>query len=319
MPGRSFRVIGQKKGMKNNPESSIQLFNSPFILKITIHPSVMTNDGCRYYFVFVKWLSCFNTPKTRVMKVLIIEDEELAVKKLRKTLESVDATAEVVGVADSIRSSVNWLEQNPAPDLILMDIELADGQSFEIFDKVEVKSTVIFTTSYDEYALKAFKVNSVDYLLKPVQKEDLQAALNKLKTMQTMYGKNGAADPLNVDNLVKELQQKLQPKEFRKRFLVKHAQKLVSVDVEEIAYFYSDGRLNFFKTLDNKKFVVDYTMDELEEMLDPDKYFRISRSFYVSIASIDQIHDYFGNRLLLHLKPAVDKESIVSREKVGRF
>lgn len=254
------------------------------------------------------------------MKVLIIEDEELAVKKLRKTLESVDSSAQVVGVADSIRSSVSWLQQNPAPDLILMDIELADGQSFEIFDKVEVKSTVIFTTSYDEYALKAFKVNSVDYLLKPVQKEDLQAALNKLKTMQTMYGSNGgSSDPLNVENLVKELQQKLQPKEFRKRFLVKHAQKLVSVDVEEIAYFYSDGRLNFFKTLDNKKFVVDYTMDELEDMLDPNKYFRISRSFYVSIASIDQIHDYFGNRLLLHLKPAVDKESIVSREKVADF
>jgi DNA-binding LytR/AlgR family response regulator len=253
------------------------------------------------------------------MKVLIIEDEELAVKKLRKTLESVDSSAEVVGVADSIRSSVAWLQQNPAPDLILMDIELADGQSFEIFDKVDVKSTVIFTTSYDEYALKAFKVNSVDYLLKPVQKEDLQAALNKLKTMQTMYGSIPAADPLNVENLVKELQQKLQPKEFRKRFLVKHAQKLVSIDIDEIAYFYSDGRLNFFKTLDNKKFVVDYTMDELEEMLDPDKYFRISRAFYVSIASIDQIHDYFGNRLLLHLKPAVDKESIVSREKVADF
>ena len=253
------------------------------------------------------------------MKVLIIEDEELAVKKLRKTLESVDSSAEVVGVADSIRSSVAWLQQNPPPDLILMDIELADGQSFEIFDKVDVKSTVIFTTSYDEYALKAFKVNSVDYLLKPVQKEDLQAALNKLKTMQTMYGSIPSADPLNVENLVKELQQKLQPKEFRKRFLVKHAQKLVSIDIEEIAYFYSDGRLNFFKTLDNKKFVVDYTMDELEEMLDPDKYFRISRAFYVSIASIDQIHDYFGNRLLLHLKPAVDKESIVSREKVADF
>ncbi len=255
------------------------------------------------------------------MKVLIIEDEELAVKKLRKTLESVDSTAEVVGVADSIRSSVNWLESNPAPDLILMDIELADGQSFEIFDKVEVKSTVIFTTSYDEYALKAFKVNSVDYLLKPVQKEDLEAALNKLKNLQVMYSasSNGSSDPLNVDNLVKELKQKLQPKEFRKRFLVKHAQKLISIEVQDIAYFYSDGRLNFFKTNDNKKYVVDYTMDELEEMLDPDKYFRISRSFYVSIASIDQIHDYFGNRLLLTLKPSVDKESLVSREKVADF
>jgi two-component system, LytTR family, response regulator LytT len=254
------------------------------------------------------------------MKVLIIEDEELAVKKLRKTLQSVDASAEVVGVADSIRSSVSWLENNPAPDLILMDIELADGQSFEIFDKTEVKSTVIFTTSYDEYALKAFKVNSVDYLLKPVQKEDLQVAIEKFRNLKNVYGgTTSTASPMNVDSLVRELQQKLQPKEYRKRFLVKHAQKLVSVEVDDIAYFYSDGRLNFFKTNDNKKYVVDYTMDELEEMLDPEKYFRISRSFYVSVNSIDQIHDYFGNRLLLHLKPAVDKESIVSREKVTDF
>jgi two-component system, LytTR family, response regulator LytT len=253
------------------------------------------------------------------MKVLIIEDEELAVKKLQKTLASVDATAEVVGVADSIRSSVSWLQQNPSPDLILMDIELADGQSFEIFDKVDVKSTVIFTTSYDEYALKAFKVNSIDYLLKPIQKEDLQAALEKLKNLKSLYGSSNNTPSLNVDNLVKELQQKLQPKEYRKRFLVKHAQKLVSVDVEEIAYFYSDGRLNFFKTYDNRKFVVDYTMDDLEDMLNPIQFFRISRAFYVSVNSIDQIHDYFGNRLLLNLKPAVDKEAIVSREKVTDF
>jgi two-component system, LytTR family, response regulator LytT len=253
------------------------------------------------------------------MKVLIIEDEELAVKKLQKTLASVDTGAEVVGVADSIRSSVSWLQTNPAPDLILMDIELADGQSFEIFDKIDVKSTVIFTTSYDEYALKAFKVNSIDYLLKPVQKEDLHAALEKLKNLKKMYGSGTGPASLNVDNLVKELQQKLQPKEFRKRFLVKHAQKLISVDVEEIAYFYSDGRLNFFKTYDNRKFVVDYTMDDLEEMLNPEQFFRISRAFYVSVNSIDQIHEYFGNRLLLHLKPAVDKEAIVSREKVTDF
>jgi DNA-binding LytR/AlgR family response regulator len=200
-----------------------------------------------------------------------------------------------------------------------MDIELADGQSFEIFDKTPVKSTVIFTTSYDEYALKAFKVNSIDYLLKPVQKEDLQAALEKLRSMKAFYSSETPANGLNVDSLVKELKEKLQPKEFRKRFLVKHAQKLVSVEIAEIAYFYSDGRLNFFKTHDNRKFVVDYTMDELEEMLDPEKYFRISRSFYISIESIDQIHDYFGNRLLLYLRPAVDKEAIVSREKVADF
>jgi DNA-binding LytR/AlgR family response regulator len=248
------------------------------------------------------------------MKILIVEDEELAVKKLQKTLAAVDDTAEVVGTAECIKSAVEWLQNNPAPDLILMDIELSDGQSFEIFNLIEVKSPVIFTTSYDEFALKAFKVNSVDYLLKPVQKEELQAALNKFKKLK----EDSKAD-LNIESLVKELQQKLQPKEFRKRFLVKHAQKLVSIEITDIAYFYSDGRLNFFKTTDNKKFVVDYTMDELEEMLDPERYFRISRSFYVSIDSVDKIDDYFGNRLILSLKPAVDKESLVSREKVTEF
>jgi two-component system, LytTR family, response regulator LytT len=147
------------------------------------------------------------------MKILIVEDEELAVKKLQKTLASVDATAQVVGTADSIQSSVEWLNENPSPDLILMDIELADGQSFEIFNLTEVKSPVIFTTSYDEYALKAFKVNSVDYLLKPVQKEELQAALEKFRKTH-----GGPKTDVNIESLVKELQQKLQPKEYRKRF-----------------------------------------------------------------------------------------------------
>lgn len=253
------------------------------------------------------------------MNILIVEDEDLAVKKLKKTLLSVDESANVVGEADSIKSTVSWLENNPAPDLILMDIELADGQSFEIFNHVQVKSPVIFITSYDEYALRAFKVNSVDYLLKPVQKEDLHTALDKFRQMKKMYMAGGETAPLSIDVLVRQLQQKLQTKDYRKRFLVKHGQKLVSVDVDEIAYFFSDGRLNFFKTFDNRKFVVDYTMDELNEMLDPDKYFRISRSFFISVNSVGQIHDYFGNRLLLHLKPETDKEAIVSREKVSDF
>ena len=250
------------------------------------------------------------------MKILIVEDEDLAVKKLQKTLLSIDKMVEVSGVTESIQDTVDFLKENPSPDLILMDIELADGQSFEIFNLTEVKAPVIFITSYDEYALKAFKVNSVDYLLKPVQKDELEAALNKYKLLK---GNGTSKNNNDINTLIKELQTKLQPKEFRKRFLVKQAQKLVSVEVDDIAYFYSDGRLNFFKTTDNRKFVVDYTMDELSEMLDPDKYFRISRSFYVSIDSIDQIHDYFGNRLLLHLKPAVDKEALVSREKVMDF
>lgn len=253
------------------------------------------------------------------MNIFIVEDEELAVKKLKKTLESVDEDAIVVGEADSIKGSVDWLENNPDPDLILMDIELADGQSFEIFNRTHVKSPVIFITSYDEFALKAFKVNSVDYLLKPVQKEDLEAALDKYRNIKKMYAGDTEKSAVDFDDLVKELQQKLHLKEYRKRFLVKHGQKLVSVEIDEIAYFFSDGRLNFFKTFDNRKFVVDYTMDELEEMLDPDKYFRISRSYFIAVNSVEQIHDYFGNRLLLYLKPASEKEAIVSREKVTEF
>ena len=234
------------------------------------------------------------------MNILIVEDEDLAVKKIQKTLLSVDDSAKVVGVTDSIKGTVEWLQDNAAPDLILMDIELADGQSFEIFKLTEIKSPVIFTTSYDEYALKAFKVNSIDYLLKPVQKEELQAALDKYKEMKKSYGvKEGEAEEARLDHLLKELRSRLEPKEYRQRFLVKHGQKLVSIEMNEIAYFFSDGRLNFFKTLDNRKFVVDYTMDELEDMVDPKQYIRISRSFYVSANCIDKIEEYFGNRLIL--------------------
>lgn len=253
------------------------------------------------------------------MRILIVEDEELAVKKLQKTLASLEANAEVIGVTESISATVEWLEANDKPDLILMDIELADGQSFEIFNQTEVKSPVIFTTSYDEYALKAFKVNSVDYLLKPIQKEELQAALQKYQKLFAEPATTEVSPDLNIEKLVRELHQKLQPKEFRKRFLVKHAQRLVSIEIDEIAYFYSDGRLNFFKTRDNKKYVVDYTMDELEDMLDPDAYFRISRSCYVSVNSIEKIEDYFGNRLILTLNPVLDKEALVSRERTAEF
>jgi two-component system, LytTR family, response regulator LytT len=251
------------------------------------------------------------------MKILIVEDEDLAVKKLQKTLKSVAPDADVTGITDSIKSTVEWLHDNEQPDLILMDIELADGQSFEIFNLIQVKSPVVFTTSYDEYALKAFKVNSIDYLLKPVQKEDLEKSIHKFRSLAIKQ--NEQNDGVDMDNIIKQLQQKLQPKEYRKRFLVKNGQKLVSIEVNDIRYFFSDGRLNFFKTADNKKFVVDYTMDELEDMLDPEAYFRISRSFYVSINSIEKIDDYFGNRLILQLKPAVDKEALVSREKVTDF
>lgn len=252
------------------------------------------------------------------MNILIVEDEELAVKKLRKTLLSIDQNLQVAGCADSISSTVEWLQSNPQPDLILMDIELADGQSFEIFNLIDVKSPVIFTTSYDEYALKAFKVNSVDYLLKPIQKDELEAAISKFRNMQKAFTGHKKEDT-DITALVKELQQTLQHKEYRKRFLVKHLQKLVSIEVDRIAYFFSDDRLTFFKTIEDKKYIIDYTIDEIEEMVDPDQFFRINRGFLVSVKSIDQINDYFGNRLKLNLKPIIDKEALVSREKVSHF
>jgi two-component system, LytTR family, response regulator LytT len=252
------------------------------------------------------------------MKIFIVEDEELAVKKLQKTLQGIDANLEVTGTADSIAAAVEWLQTHDRPDLILMDIELADGQSFEIFNLIEVKSPVIFTTSYDEYALKAFKVNSVDYLLKPIQKDELAAAISKFQQMKENF-QGGKNTDEQISSLVKELQQTLHQKDFRKRFLVKHAQKLISIEVDRIAYFFSDDRLNFFKSTDDKKYVLDYTMDEIEQMVDPEQFFRISRAFIVSIKSIDQIQEYFGNRLKLNLKPTIDKEALVSREKVASF
>lgn len=251
------------------------------------------------------------------MNIFIVEDEELAVKKLQKTLQAIADDLVVVGTADSIEASVEWLRSNARPDLILMDIELADGQSFEIFNRIDVMSPVIFTTSYDEFALKAFKVNSVDYLLKPIQKDELEAAITKFKSLRHVYA-GQQQDRTQITAIVKELQQTLQ-KEHRKRFLVKHMQKLVSVDVNNIAYFYSDERLSFFKTFDDKKYVIDYTIDEIEGMVDPDQFFRINRAFLVSVKSVDQINDYFGNRLKLGLKPVIDKEALVSREKVTEF
>jgi DNA-binding LytR/AlgR family response regulator len=249
------------------------------------------------------------------MTILIIEDEELAVKRLKGILKEVAPTAIVVADTDSIESSVEWLQKNTAPDLILMDIELNDGQSFEIFDLVEVKSTVIFTTSYDEYAIKAFKVNSADYLLKPIEKEDLAAALKKYEGLKEHYSSSHSI----VEQLIKGLQQSMHSREYRNRFLVKQGSKLMSVNVSDIAYFYTDGRLNFFKTKDNKKFVIDYSLEEVDTMLEPGTYFRINRSFSVSVTSVAKIDDFFGQRLILDLKPAIEKEVLVSRERVTDF
>jgi len=255
------------------------------------------------------------------MKVLIIEDEIPAAEKLERYLLKYDAATTIAATLDTVEGAVTWLRDRQSEvDLIFMDIQLKDGLSFQIFQQVPVKKPVIFTTAFNEFALDAFKVNSIDYLLKPVQKEELQLALEKHRQMKLRYATKEAPEgEARLDVLLNQLRRQLEPKEYRQRFLVKHGQKLVSIEIGEIAYFFSDGRLNFFRTTDNRKFVVDYTMDELEEMIDPRLFFRISRAFYVSPGCIDKIEEYFGNRLILSLRPAVEKEALVSREKVTDF
>ena len=256
------------------------------------------------------------------MTALLVEDEELAVRKLRKLLQDVAPALTVAGVTASIEDTVAWLEGRrtagePEPELIFLDIELADGQSFEIFERTPVRSTVIFTTSYDEYALQAFKVNSIDYLLKPVQRDELARSLRKY---EDLHGARPAAESpaLNIEKLLQQLQ-KQAPREYRQRFLVRQGQRMLSVETGDIAYFYTDERYSFFATHTGQKFLVDYTLDELAEALDPTRFFRINRGILVTHHAVDQIQPYFGNRLSLTFRPAFDKEALVSREKVSDF
>ncbi|HEV7331027.1 MAG TPA: LytTR family DNA-binding domain-containing protein [Flavisolibacter sp.] len=249
------------------------------------------------------------------MKVLIIEDEELGIERLTKHLNSIDPSIEIVGATGSITDSVQWFHTNPHPDIVLMDIELSDGQSFAIFNEVDIKSTVIFTTSYDEFALKAFKVNSIDYLLKPIKKEDLRNSLDKYHQLKQQYAPSPS---VQIETLLSEL--KLQQKKtYRNRFLVKQGQRLVSIESTDIAYFYAEGRLCFFKTWNKAKYIVDYTLDELEEMLDPQAFYRANRGFIVQVKSIAQIQTHFNGKLLLELEPATEKEVVISREKASEF
>jgi two-component system, LytTR family, response regulator LytT len=251
------------------------------------------------------------------MKILIVEDEPLAARKLQKLVLEIDPSVEIVGMTDSIESSVEWLESNPPPTLILMDIELADGQSFDIFNRTEVRSTIIFTTAYDEFALKAFKVNSIDYLLKPVRKEDLSKALDKFKSLKSA---NSQADShINLEKLLTELRQTQAIKSYRDRFLVKQGQKLITVEATEVAYMFAEDRVNFIRNKSGQKFIIDYSLDELESQLDPSVFFRLNRKFIAQAKSIESVHPYFNGKLKIHLKPAVEEEVLVSREKASDF
>lgn len=247
------------------------------------------------------------------MDILIIEDEQLGAERLAALVHEIDPAHRVLAICPSIRDSVEWLGTHPAPDLILMDIELADGQCFDIFSQVEVTAPVVFTTSYDEYALQAFKVNSIDYLLKPVRKEELQAALDKLSRLRSQFG-GGAID---INRLLEQLQQGRSA--YRSRFLAKQGNKLIAIGIEEIAYFYAEDRITLFRTWDGRRFVAEYKLEELETMLNPQDFHRINRSVIAHVRSVQEIHNHFNGRLKVILKPALDKETIVSREGAMAF
>jgi two-component system, LytTR family, response regulator LytT len=248
------------------------------------------------------------------MKVFIIEDEYLAVQRLQKLLLDIIPDIQIVGTADGIDTSVAWLKANAAPDLILMDIELTDGQSFEIFKLIDVQSPVIFITSYDEYAIQAFKVNSIDYLLKPVKKDDLERALQKFERLNAAQ-----STAIDITKLIAELQKSNQVKELRTRFLVRQGQRFLPVETSQIAYFYSEDKLTFCVTHDRNRHIIDYTLDQLEDMLDPKQYFRINRQFVADIKAIEHVQNYFNGKLKIDLNPAPEKEVIVSRERATQF
>jgi len=245
------------------------------------------------------------------MQVLITEDEILLAKRLQKLLNTVAPDAEVVGITHGIKDTVEWLQTHSMPDLILMDIELADGQSFDIFQSIQINTPVIFTTAYNEYAIKAFKVNSIDYLLKPVKEEELAAAIEKFKTLN-----KPATD---IDALLNGIKNIAAGNNFRNRFLVKQAQKLVSISVEDIAYFFSERGFSYIRTKQNQKYILDYTMDEVEKMLSPKQFFRANRQFLISFDSVVAIHTWFNQKLKVEVKPEMPEHVIISRDKANAF
>jgi two-component system LytT family response regulator len=226
--------------------------------------------------------------------------------------------AQIAGWADSIEDSVEYLRTQPAPDLILMDIELVDGQSFEIFREVEVTCPVIFTTAYDEFALQAFKVHSIDYLLKPIQREELSRSIAKFRQLRSVYQ---PAQPLNLEALIGELRRATAPEPVtqREHFLVRQGQRLISVGVEEIAYFYSEDRVTFLKTSDGRYFPLDYPLEEVEQQISGREFFRASRQFLIARSAISNVFVHLNGKLKVTLRPAATEELYVSRDRAPEF
>lgn len=246
------------------------------------------------------------------MKILIVEDEILLAKELRKMLLSIEHSAEICGATQSVEETVQWLRQNDTPDLVMMDIELADGQSFDIFKQVQLESPVIFTTAYDEFAIKAFKVNSIDYLLKPIKESELRVAIEKFK-------KTKQHQPISMLELLKKIEQLGNQPGYRSRFLIKLGQKMVSIDISEVAYFYSENKCTFMRTNQNQKYIIDLTLDELEKELAPQQFFRANRQYILSGKSIVSIHSWFNQKLKAEVNPPTEEHIIISRDKANAF
>lgn len=246
------------------------------------------------------------------MKILIVKDEILLAKELRKMLLSIEPSAEICGTTQSVEETVQWLKQNDTPDLVMMDIELADGQSFDIFKQVQLESPVIFTTAYDEFAIKAFKVNSIDYLLKPIKESELRVAIEKFK-------KTKQHQPISMLELLKKIEQLANQRGYRSRFLIKQGQKMVSIDISEVAYFYSENKCTFLRTNQNQKYIIDLTLDELEKELAPQQFFRANRQYILSGKSIVSIHSWFNQKLKAEVNPPTEEHIIISRDKANAF
>jgi len=245
------------------------------------------------------------------MKVVIIEDEKPAARRLSRMLNEIGL--EPITMLHSVEEAVNWFYTNEHPDLLFLDIQLSDGLSFEIFEEVEVKSAIIFTTAYDEYALKAFKLNSIDYLLKPIDTDELENAVNKYKKIH--------ANRMNQSINFEQLKNLISPsqKNYKKRFTVKIGQHLKMISTEAIACFYSENKATYIHTITNRTYLVEDTLEQLEEKLQPEIFFRVSRKFFVNINAIKDIISYTNSRLKIVLNNFNNNEIIVSRERVKDF
>lgn len=248
------------------------------------------------------------------MKVVIIEDEAFAALRLKKMILEFNPDIEILAELESVAESVKWFKSNPEPDLIFLDIHLEDDLSFAIFDQVNISSPVIFTTAFDEYAIKAFKLKSIDYLLKPIVHEELAAALKKYEQFSGLQ--NNSVDLQLLYNLITN-----KDKKYRERFSFSIGTKIKMVDVSDIAYFFVMDKGVFLRTNQGSTINVDFTLDKLEEMLNPDNFFRINRKYLINIASIGNMVAYSRGRVKVELKPKADAEfdTIVSIDRSGEF